>query len=94
MKISIEFYIFELIQVLNYSFNKEFWDMEQIFKKGHLRSKTEKINITIELFVLKLVFASIFSSNQQFLFLDQIFPKRVAQKWYFQSKPEKMDTII
>ena len=33
MKTIIEFYIFELIEALNYSLNKEFWVMEKISKK-------------------------------------------------------------
>ena len=55
MKITIEFYIVK-IQILNLSFNKQFWFLEQKSRgKVYFRSKTQKMNITIEFFIFKLV---------------------------------------
>ena len=43
MKITIEFYIVKLIQILNFSFNKQFWFLEQISRrKIYFQSKTHK----------------------------------------------------
>ena len=43
MKITIEFYIVKLIQILNFSFNKQFWFLEQISRrKIYFRSKIHK----------------------------------------------------
>ena len=42
MKITIEFYIFKSIYILNSGFNKQFWSLEQILKKVYFQHKTEK----------------------------------------------------
>ena len=55
---------------------QQFWDMEQISKKGYFQSKTGQINITIKFFVFKLVFVPIFSSNWQFWFFGPNLPKK------------------
>ena len=92
IKITIAFYILKLIQILNLSFNKEFWCLEQISKrKVYFRSKTRKNerhywipHIRISLctnFHLKLTIA--------------IFWTKFANKGsYFQSKTDKIDTTI
>ena len=56
MKMLIEFYIFKLIQILNFNFNKHYWLLEQISKKKYTSvRKHKKMNITIEFFIFKLV---------------------------------------
>ena len=94
MKISIEFCIFELIQVLNYSFNKNFELRNKFSKKGYFRSKTGDINITIDSSYLNQFLYKFSAQTDHFDFLDQVSPKRVVQKGCFQSKTDKMDTTI
>ena len=55
MKITIEFYIFKLIQNLNFSFNKQFDISNKFPKKRILPADNRKKNITIELFIFELV---------------------------------------
>ena len=53
-KITIEFYIFKLIFILNFSFNKfDFW--YEIPKKYTSGRNQKKMNITIEFFIFKVV---------------------------------------
>ena len=50
MDIAIELYIFKLIYILNLSFNKQFWFLEQISKKKYTSGrKYKKMIIAIEL---------------------------------------------
>ena len=43
MKITIQFYIFELVEVQNFNLNKQYWFFETNFtQKGYFRSKAEK----------------------------------------------------
>ena len=87
-----EFYIFNLILILNFSFNTQFWFLEQTSKKAYFRSKTEKgehLYWILQLLIFELVEIPTFSLNWQFDFLDQICPER-----YFQSKTEKVNIII
>ena len=49
----------------------------KLVQKGHLRSKTEKVNNTIEIYIFEIVWAPNFSLNWIFDFLDKIYPKMV-----------------
>ena len=54
VNITIEFCIFELVYVLNFSLNWQFLIFWAKFgRKGYFQSKTEKVSITIE-FVIEL----------------------------------------
>ena len=81
MKIFIEFYIFKLIKILNFIFNKQFWFLEKISKKKY--TSGQKMNICIESihFQLKLPIA--------------IFCTKLAKMGsYFQSITDKIDTTF
>ena len=56
MKVTIKFCIFKLIEILNFSFDKQSWLLEQIFKKKYTsgRKCAQKMNITIEFFIFEL----------------------------------------
>ena len=54
MDATIEFYIFELVKVPNFTFNN-FEFLDKFAQKGYFWSKTEKVNITIEFCIFKLV---------------------------------------
>ena len=54
---TIEFCIFKLVWVPNFSLNCDFFDQIVIFEKGYFQSKTEKVNITIEFCKFKSTFA-------------------------------------
>ena len=80
MKITIQFYIFELvffwIWILGSTNNIGF--LKQIFpQKGYFRSKTEQVNITIVLIIFELAEVPNCNLNGQFWFFGPIWPKRV-----------------
>ena len=51
MEITIEFYIFKLIQILNFSFNKQFGFLKQISKKIYTSGqKHKKMNMRLQFF--------------------------------------------
>ena len=80
MEITIEFDIFKLIEILNFSFNKQFWLLEQISKKSILLGENTKISVSTN-FQLKLTIATFWT--------------RSAKKGsYFQPKTDKIDTTI
>ena len=84
MKITIEFWIFESVWVLNLTLNKQFWFLwNKFLKTGYFHSKTEKINIFIEFFLLELVLVPNFTPNKQFWILRTNLPKKKSsgQKW-------------
>ena len=91
MKIFIEFYIFKLIKILNFSFNKQFWFSEKISEKSILLVENTKnehhywiLHIEISL-----------STNFQFKLTIAYFWTKFAKKGsYFQSKTDKIDTTI
>ena len=64
-----------IYQVLNYSFNKEFWDTKQISKKGYYRSKTGKTDINHWILHIR-----IFTSNWQFWSSGPNLLKKAKQK--------------
>ena len=72
-------YIFEVVLILRFSFNKQYWFFEIDFeKKEYFCSKKKLKNITIEIFIFELVEVPNSSINWQFLFfLDQICPSKV-----------------
>ena len=56
MKITIEFYMFKLIQILNFNFNKQVWFLEEMSEKKYTYGrKHKKMKITIEFFIFELV---------------------------------------
>ena len=66
MNCTIEFCIFKLVLVLNFSLNEQlrfFWT--KFTQKGYFQSKTDKMTCTTELCIFKLV---IFQSKQTILF--------------------------
>ena len=80
MEITIEFYIFKLIEILNFSFNKQFWLLEQISKKSILLGENTKISVSTN-FQLKLTIATFWN-------------KSAKKGSYFQSKTDKIYTTI
>ena len=91
MKITIKFYIFKLILILNFSFsNSDFW--KNFPKKVNFQSKSEKINITIKFLIFKLVLVPIFSLNWRLRFFGANLPPKGS---FFQSVlTDKIDTTI
>ena len=87
VNITIEFYIFEVVQVTNFSLNWQFWFFEQYLPKGEFWWETKAsayhhwiLHIWISLgtkFQLKLPILSFWT--------------RFAQKGYFQSKNGKSE---
>ena len=64
MNITIEFYIFELVQVPNFTLQiLNFWT--KFAKRRYFRSKTEKVNITIEFCIFEL--DQLYNSTDNFL---------------------------
>ena len=65
----IEFCIFKLVEVPNFSLSRQLWLFWDIFApKKYLWHKTEKVNITIKFYIFQLVKESSFSLNWQFWF--------------------------
>ena len=74
---TIEFCIFELVFVSNFTLNQQFWIFgPNLPKKDIYGQKKKKINI-IKFRLFKLVLVPNFSLSWQFWFFDQIYPKRV-----------------
>ena len=83
MNITIEFYIFEIVKVPNFSLKWQFW----IFltklitrKKGISDLKRERWKITFKFCIFESVSVLNFSFNKQFWFLEQICPKIILSK--------------
>ena len=89
MNIAIELYIFKLIYILNLSFNKQFWFLEQISKKKYTSGrKHEKMNITIHIRIS-------LSTDFQLKLTIEIFWTKVAKKGsYFIFLKHKIDITI
>ena len=68
VKITIDFFIFELVLVPIFNLNWQFWFFgPSLSKKGNcFQSKTDKIDTIIEFCIFKLVFVSSFTLNKQF----------------------------
>ena len=91
-KITIELYIFKLIKILNFSFNKPFWFLEQISKKKYTSSRKHKKN-EHHYWILHIRISV--SDNFQLKLTSAIFLTTFAKKGsYFQSKTDKLDTTI
>ena len=74
---TIKFCIFELVFVLNFNLNKQFWIFWTKFtQERYLCSKTEKVNIIIEFHIFKLVLVPNFCLNSQFWFFWSELPKK------------------
>ena len=66
---TIEFCIFELIFVSNFTLNKQFWfDLRLNLPKKDIYGQKQKVNIITEFRIFKLVLAPNSSLNWQFLF--------------------------
>ena len=91
MKITIEFYIAKLIHILNFSFNKQFWFLEQISRrKIYFQSKTHK---KWTLWILHIQIS--LSTNFHLKLTIAIFWTKFGKKGsYFQSKTDKTDITI
>ena len=90
MNITIEFYIFEIALVPNFSLNWQFWFFGPNLPKkgiGYFQSKTEKVSITIEFCIFELVQVPNFNLNWQFWF----FGPNLPQKKYFVVKTKKSE---
>ena len=87
----IEFHIFKLVFVPNFSFNWQFWYFwPDLPKKGFSGLKQKKWAPHIFCIILHIQISLVRNfSSDNFDFLDQI-----CQKRYFQSKTEKVDIII
>ena len=78
MIITIEFFIFKLVQALIFSLNWQF----QLFgphlptKGSYFQCKTDKIDTTIEFCIFELAFVSNFTLNKQFWIFGPNLPKR------------------
>ena len=91
-KITIELYIFKLIKILNFSFNKPFWFLEQISKKKYTSSRKHKKN-EHHYWILHIRISV--STNFQLNLTIAIFWTKFAEKGsYFQSKADKTDSTI
>ena len=68
VKITIDFFIFEVVLVPIFNLNWQFWFFgPSLSKKGNcFQSKTDKIDTIIEFCIFKLVFVSSFTLNKQF----------------------------
>ena len=74
---TIKFCIFELVFVLNFNLNKEFWIFWTKFtQERYLCSKTEKVNIIIEFRIFKLVLVPNFNWIWRFWFFWPDLPKK------------------
>ena len=82
VNIAIEFFIFELVYVPNFSLNWQFCVFGPDFpKKGYFQSKVEELNITIEFSIFELVLGPNFSLNWQFWFFGPHLPKKGVSDW-------------
>ena len=80
MNVTTELCIFELVSVLNFSLNRQFWFSGSILlKKGHFRKKMEKVNTVVEFYTFLLVLVWNLSLNWQFWLFWLNFPKK--GKW-------------
>ena len=84
---TIEFCIFELVIVSNFTLKKQLGVFGQNLSKKDICLKTEKVNVIIEFCIFKLVLEPNFTMNWQLWFFDQICAKRV-----FLSKIEKVSS--
>ena len=70
--------IFEVVLILRFSFNKQYWFFETNFeKKEYFCSKKKLKNITIEIFIFELFKFKFQYKLTIFIFLDQICPSEV-----------------
>ena len=72
---AMEFYIFELFFLSNFTWTNNFEFLDQICPRK-IWSKTEKLNIIIEFRLFKLVLVPNFSLNWQFWFFWPDLPKK------------------
>ena len=78
MKITIEFCIFKLDFLQNFSLNLRFWFFGPNFaKKGYFQSKTDKMNTTNKIYIFELVYVPNFSLNWKLRFSEANFSKKV-----------------
>ena len=87
-KITIEFYIFELVYVRNFSFNKQFWLLEKISKKRILPVENRKNEHQHRILHIRISL----DTNFQLKLTILIFFTKFTKNGYFQSKTDKMDT--
>ena len=108
VNITIEFCIFKLVSVANFKLKLltilTFWT--KFTQIGYLRSKSEKVNITIEFCIFELFYNQFHRVNFRYSvsycigtkFQNKLtilaFWTKFAQKEYFWSKAEKVNTTI
>ena len=89
-KITIEFYIFELVYVRNFSFNKQFWLLEKISKKRILPVENRKNEHQHRILHIRISL----DTNFQLKLTILIFFTKFTKNGYFQSKTDKIDTPL
>ena len=67
--INIEFCMFELVKVLNFSWNWRFWFFGPNLPKKGFPSKTEKVNTTIEFYIFEVIYSHDHMFWEFFMFL-------------------------
>ena len=90
LNITIEFYIFELVWVPNFTLNNQSWNLDQIYPKRVFSLEKEKSEHQRWVLHIRISLATKFQLKLTIL----IFWTKFLEKGYFRSKTEKVNTTI